>query len=312
MNAQTVLALSDLEAYDPRAPVRSPERRFCCPLCGDGKPKDSAHRCFAVNINDGVFKCHRCQARGKLSDFWQKPNSSATQNQGLAQRNFKRRAAQIAFALPTVTPVVADVPLDYDRAIPLDGTPGANYLSGRGIPLDVAVAAGVRFAINWKGGAAVVFPLCDRAGNPIAAQGRYINKGSSGPNALTQGPKSLAIFSTAGAFDEIKRGAPLIVTEAPIDALSIAAAGFPAFAFCGCDAPSWLHFIGGLRRVLIATDADEAGDRAAAKIAANLRTFGSTVARLRPEGAKDWNEFLTVYGADALSDYLAPPILTDS
>jgi hypothetical protein len=267
------------------------------------------HRCLAVNTRDGAFKCHRCHEAGKLRDFWQTPNRSA--NGG--QYSPRRRAAQAAFELPpAATPTAADVPADYEAAAPLIGTRGADYLSGRGVPPDVAALAGVRFAANWKGGAAVVFPLCDRAGNVIAAQGRYIGNRSSGLNAITQGPKSAAIFSTAGALDWLKRGAPLIVTEAPIDALSIGAAGFPAFAFCGCDAPRWLHFVGGLRRVLIATDADEAGDRAAAKIGANLRTFGATVARLRPEGAKDWNEFLTLYGADALSDYLAPPILIDS
>lgn len=57
--------------------------------------------------------------------------------------------------------------------------------------------------------------------------------------------------------------------------------------------------------------ADEAGDRAAAKIGENLQTYGATVGRLRPEGAKDWNEFLTVYGADELSNYLAPPMLME-
>ena len=214
--------------------------------------------------------------------------------------------------MPSAAPTGATAPADYESTAPLIGTRGADYLAGRGIPVEVASAAGVRFAANWKGGAAVVFPLCDRAGNVIAAQGRYIANRANGVNSITQGPKSSAIFSTAGALDWIKRDAPVIVTEAPIDALSIGAAGFPAFAFCGCDAPRWLHLLGGLRRVLIATDADEAGDRAADKIAANLRTFGATVARLRPEGAKDWNEFLTVYGADELSDYLAPPILIGS
>ena len=318
MNTQNkpVLALCDLENYDPRAPQRGNERRFCCPLCGDGKPKDGAHRCLAANTQDGAWKCHRCGAVGKLREHWQAPDRAQRGGQYRAQQS-ARRAAQAAFELPTAAPTVATAPADYSAARPLVGTRGADYLSGRGVPPDVAALAGVRFATNWgrnensSGGPAVVFPLCDRAGNVIAAQGRYIADRKRGPNAITHNAINGAIFSTAGALDWLKRGAPLVVTEAPIDALSIAVAGFPAFAFCGCNAPRWLHLIGGLRRVLIATDADPVGDAAAAKIAANLRTFGATCQRLRPEGAKDWNEFLTVYGADALTDYLAPPILID-
>jgi hypothetical protein len=337
MSAQNTpaLFLCDLETYDPRAPLGTPERRFCCPFCGNGKPKDAAHRCLAANVQNGAFKCYRCHTVGKLRDFWRAP-SNAQSGATVGNRNAaqaRRRAADLgAFELPpmptpTLTPTVATAPANapadatatpdpadrwrvaFKASAPLFGSHGETYLSGRGVPCELASAAGVRWSANWFGRAAVLFPLCDRAGALNAAQGRYLTDREGKPKAITGGALNQAIFATAGAFDWLKRGAPLVVTEAPIDALSIAAAGFPAFAFCGTNPPAWLHLAGGLRRVLLATDADDPGDRAAEKIAARLHTFGATCQRLRPEGAKDWNEFLTLYGADALSDFLAPPIL---
>jgi len=53
------------------------------------------------------------------------------------------------------------------------------------------------------------------------------------------------------------------------------------------------------RRVLLAFDADEAGDKAAAEWTAALR-YGTRCERLQPEGAKDWNELLQTHGAAAM------------
>lgn len=89
----------------------------------------------------------------------------------------------------------------------------------------------------------------------------------------------------------------LLVTEAPLDALSLAEAGYPAVAVCGTEASAWMHRASAFRRVLLAFDADEAGDRAADKIAPHLASFGARPQRLRPEGAKDWNEMLQTFDA---------------
>jgi DNA primase len=108
---------------------------------------------------------------------------------------------------------------------------------------------------------------------------------------------------TVGPLDS---NAPaIIITEAAIDALSLAMAGCPALAFIGTSGPRWLHIACGLRRVVLAFDADEAGDKAAAKIAALLQPYGATCERLRPDGAKDWNAMLQVLGSDGLADWLA-------
>lgn len=63
--------------------------------------------------------------------------------------------------------------------------------------------------------------------------------------------------------------------------------------------------------MLLATDADEAGDGAAVKLGRELASFGARCQRLRPEGAKDWNELLLKWGQPALSDWLAPRVLLE-
>jgi hypothetical protein len=311
--AAPVFYWRDLEQYDPHARRSDTERRFCCPLCGDGKPRDGAHRCLAVNVQTGAWKCHRCGAVGKLCDFWQ------ASDEWPDRANFRKaaqRSALRAFEVPqkgaamTATAAQGRWRADWEQSAPLESTAGASYLERRGIPCKVAHAAGVRFASSWFGRAAVVFPLCDRAGTLIAAQGRFLTTQGSKPKAITSGPKSGSIFATSGAFADVQRGAPLVLTEAPIDALSIAVTGFPAFAFCGTSAPTWLHLIGGRRRVLLATDADEVGDRAADIIGAALSVYGAECERLRPDGVKDWNEFITRHGVNTLRDFLAVPILS--
>jgi DNA primase len=92
----------------------------------------------------------------------------------------------------------------------------------------------------------------------------------------------------------------LVVTEAPLDALSLAAVGVPALALCGTHAPAWLPLVAAFRRVALAFDADGAGDQAAALLGPLLRSFGARPERWRPEGGKDWNELLTRQGSQRL------------
>jgi hypothetical protein len=310
-----VLSLADLEAFDPRATGAGRERRFCCPLCGDDKPKDAAHRSIGANIETGLWNCYRCRAAGKLSDFWQdRPKvRRRVRVRGSLREALARETLPQVEAAPTSTEWRAH--LKTVRA--LAGTSGAAYLQGRGVPLDLAHRCGVGFAASWYGRAAVVFPIRDRAGQLVAAQGRYLD-GRENPKARTAGDKKQGVFSatvningqTYAPFDE---AAPaIIITEAPIDALSLAACGFPALALCGTTGPAWLHRACAFRRALLAFDADDAGDGAAAMLTGELQAFGATCQRLRPEAGKDWNDFLLQSGHDALRDWLAARLLIDN
>jgi DNA primase len=296
------LWLADLEARDPRA-AQGIERRFLCPFCGEGKPKDSAHRSMNVNTQTGAFVCQRCEARGKLADFW-------AERPKLGGRDFARQQLRRATELPPTEPAAPDesairkaheLAAKLEALQPLEGTSGAAYLFGRGVSLEIARAAGVKFSPNWFGRGAVVFSIRDRAGEVVAAQGRH----TTGAGKFSFGPKSQGLFMAAGALDI----PAFIVTEAPIDALSLAAAGFPAVALCGKTGPAWLPKFCFGRRVFLAFDADQAGDDAADEMTPSLESFGAVCARIRPENAKDWNEFLQFFGRDALADFLAGEVL---
>src|SRR5262249_17940579 len=114
------------------------------------------------------------------------------------------------------------------------------------------------------------------------------------PKTRTAGPTAQGAFTSDGRLDHEL----LVLVEAPIDALSVATCGLPAAATLGCHLPDWLRWECAFRRASIGTDADAAGEAAAATWEAALRSAGATTTRLRPEGAKDWNEALI---ADAAS-----------
>lgn len=276
------LSLADLETHDPRAPSAGVERRFCCPLCGGDKRQDAAHRSLAVDTGSGAWHCHRCHEKGKLTEWW-------TDRPAETFRPGRRRNVSARLSLPpraARNDAPPEPPPAITPALPeLADTPGAAYLEARGLPLALCALAGVRFAPDWYGRSAVVFPICNQAGQEVAAQGRYIDRRSD-PKARTTGPKSQGVFATPGAWEADE----WIVTEAPIDALSLAASGRPALALVGTSWPEWFPKACAWRHVLAAFDADQAGDDAAELLMVRVAGFGAQGERLRPVGAKDWNE----------------------
>lgn len=296
------LALADLERYDPHAPKGgTSERRFLCPRCGDGKPRDRAHRSLALNTSSGAFVCHRCSAKGLLKDFW-------TDAPKLTARERKSAAVMRAFALPLVSEKTSEPEkrasaLDprevWAASLPLDGTPGAAYMARRGIPTDVAHEAGVRFSANFYHRPAALFPMYDRSGALVAVNGRFVD-GRDDPKTQTAGDKSLGLFVTPGALS-----APLVaVCEGAMDALSLWLCGIASVALGGTSWPEGLPQSLAFTPALLATDADAAGDMAAAKLQAALMSRGRAL-RLRPGDCKDWSEVLERTGADALRVRLA-------
>lgn len=183
----------------------------------------------------------------------------------------------------------------------LTGTDGERYLLSRGIPAGVADASQVRYAPNFYGRPAIVFPLRDRSGRLVGANGRYVD-GDTTPKSRTGGHKKLGVFATSGAWD-----APaIVIVESGINALSLALCGFPAIALMGSDgAPDWLPAACKYRRVIIGFDNDDhgAGQAGATKLAAKLIPWSTTVMNVKPE-LNDWNDILRQQGQRSLTDAL--------
>jgi DNA primase len=191
-------------------------------------------------------------------------------------------------------------------SVPVAGTLGEAYLFGRGIGCDCATAADVRFARDWYGRPAVVFVLCDQAGREVAASGRYLDRRP--PKTRVAGDRRLGVFATPGALhrpvDRGSQSGPLVLVEGPCDALALAECDVPAVALVGTAAPAWLPQAAAFRRVVVALDADVAGDRAAAGLVADLASFARRVERVRPPAGKDWNDALLELGFVGLLDRL--------
>jgi len=182
-------------------------------------------------------------------------------------------------------------------------------LRGRSLPLEVCLKAKVKWAPSWLGRPAVVFPIYDDGGTLVAAQGRYTD-GRDDPKARTLGHKKSGVFLTGHFWDQVRKGAPIIITEAPIDALSLAICGFPALALCGKSGwPLWLPIKCAFKEVVLAFDGDTAGEEGAAKLSPVLESLGAKVRRVAPESAKDWNEMLIRRRTHQMEEWLCAWLL---
>ena len=70
-DGRPILTLAELRNFDPQAPAN----RCWCPLCGEDKPRDAAHRCLSFDVTNGHWKCFRCGAGGTLREFWREKTS---------------------------------------------------------------------------------------------------------------------------------------------------------------------------------------------------------------------------------------------
>ena len=302
------LSLAILRAYDPGAKDTGLELRFCCPLpdCA-GQPIDKAHRTLCVNSRTGLYKCQRCSKGGKVFEKWDdRPVQTRQMRNQAALRRFSAPPPPIAVPTPKPTE-------EWDAclrdAVQIGdgqgrenekGKPAVDYLASRGIPFHVAWEAGVQYHPSWIGlhEPCVVFSIVDGDGEQVAAQCRSITTNGR----RTAGSLSCGIFMSHPAAVSMKS---VLITEAPIDALSISAAGYAAVALCGTAIrPYLLDMLFG-KTLLLAVDADEAGDKAAELWTKAAALSGAKVQRVRPIGGKDWNEILMTQGADAITAQLA-------
>ncbi|MBX7174720.1 MAG: toprim domain-containing protein [Pyrinomonadaceae bacterium] len=312
MNTQ-YLSFSDLENFDPRSPNRGKERRFACPICGQNKPIDAPHRSMAVNTENGSYFCHRCQAKGRLKEFWESRPITPKKQQ-------TRQKINAQFSL-TGKPELKEEQKSENLAEKMAKfqseflhSPAEMYLLNRSISTEVAIKAGCGYTGSWehweKSGEKwilkgtdrrVVFPIYDVSGNLVAFHGRAIDSEHFASPKITRGDKSNGIFlSDANIFQK----EVIAVCEGAIDAMALAVSGIPAVAMTGTTPPDWFYRKMAFRKVLIATDADEAGDRSAYKLRLELQARGAKTLRLRPKNAKDWGETLEKVGITEFQKFM--------
>lgn len=303
MSAALKISLADLEAFDPQAERGGNERRCRCPIC------QAKERSFCFNATTGLYTCQRasCGARGKLCDFWEeKPRQNARQR--------ARTALDMAFGVslpqdtahPEKTATAATWREIWEQGQMIEqGTSAMEYLVGRGLELEVVQAARVR-SLSLYGRQWVAFPFAYVDGNDVAFQARAADGGENAHRAY--GPKKAGVFYTSAAA---LKSETVYITEAPIDALSLAMCGRRAIALGGVVFPEWLLQALAFRCVALAFDNDSngAGRKAASEMAPSLTSFGSYVFRMKPERAYnatkgDWNMMLKELGAGRLTQWL--------
>jgi hypothetical protein len=241
--------------------------------------------------------------KGVIREKWSKPS--------FTPRKVRTAAALArAFSVEPTPPPTQEIDSDsaaklsqvLKDAVPIFGTDGAKYLEKRGIPVELASEANVLFSNNFYGRPAVLFPMHNQAGELVAFNGRFTDGKELQGKLKTQsvGKKSYGLFATHGALEsEITT-----VCEGVFDALSLHLCGLPAVAVVGTSFPEWLPSALAFRNSFVSTDADESGDKAAESLVNVLRSRGARAVRMRPEGAKDWNDMLLDIGADALREFV--------
>lgn len=149
----------------------------------------------------------------------------------------------------------------------------------------------------------IMFPVIDTAGNIVAFGGRVMD--DSKPKYLNSADtpgfkKSRILFGLNYAKSHCAE--QMILCEGYMDAIAMHAAGFEnAVATLGTAiTPDHARLLSRYtKRVLINYDSDEAGQKAANKAMALLDEVGLEVRVLKLTGAKDADEYIRTYGADA-------------
>jgi hypothetical protein len=190
----------------------------------------------------------------------------------------------------------------FANALPIAGTPGQKYSERRGIPVDIADAAAVRFDPNFGGRPAVLVALRDKSGNLTSVHGRYLQTIRGQNKMLTVGVGGGAL-SLLGGW----RIDPFILVEGLFDGLSLAACGWPSVATIGRYVP-WLTEVAVGRKVWAAFDAGRPGEANVALIMAQLQQ--AEVRRLAPPpGCKDWSTAIVKRGSKQVAQWVRSHIL---
>ena len=190
----------------------------------------------------------------------------------------------------------------YAHALPIFGTAGEDYVLRRGVSVEVAAAAGVRFAANLAERPAVLVALRDRSDRLTSVHGRYLHAARGQNKMLTVGRGHGAIPFLGGW-----RAEPFVLVEGLFDGLSLAACGWPSVATIGRQV-CWLSEATAGKVVWAAFDAGRSGEANFALCQNQLRE--ATVRRLPPPpGCKDWNTAIVKRGPATVARWVRDHVI---
>lgn len=192
------------------------------------------------------------------------------------------------------------------------------YLKEKGFSTDAMIKSGlVMVSKDGKGlydrfFNRLMFPIFDLQGRPIAFGGRVIDKGE--PKYLNS-PETV-VFNKSRTlygmnFAKAARKKEIILVEGYMDMISIYQAGFPNVV-AGLGTAFNNDHARTLRKladsVILLYDSDEAGTRAALRAIPVLVNNGFDVKVTQVNGAKDADEFIKKYGAEAFGKLIVDAV----
>ena len=302
------LSLADIEAYDPRPSRRGKRLRAKCPIHGGDRQQS-----LSVDTETGWGRCFACGVVVRVADF--QPAEERIENRWRVEGVGTRPAAQrVAPEPPPSSPTPNHGALE-KAGEQLPGSPGEVYLADRHIPLTVAQRYDVGYVRKggWPGRYCarrwprLTFPLA----TPEGVTNWYSRAASSeAPRSeahdVLSGPKGYFHFAALDQNDTV------VVVEAPLDGLALAASGCDSFvALIGTHhfRPEWF-LAAGVKNLILALDQDEAGGKAAEELVWKAAEVGLVCALLPASvyaGEKDLNAALMKVGYLDLSSLGCQP-----
>lgn len=209
---------------------------------------------------------------------------------------------------------------------PLGWTHLQDHLHAQGFPSDLTVRAGLGKRSERGQGVydvfrgRAIFPILDVRDRVVSFGGRIVEEPQGNPGDDRTSPKYLngpeteiyekskVLFGLSAARNAIQREDRVMVVEGYFDAVSLVQAGFEeTVATCGTAlTPDHLQVVRRFtRRVVTLFDADEAGLRAAVRAMPLFAQAGMDAVRIQMTEAKDPDEFVQKFGAEAFRARLA-------
>jgi DNA primase len=269
----------------------------CCPFHDDHNPS------FAVHIDEGVYACQACGAKGGFAKLFAHVEKMAMED---AERELIVRYGRVVPATwkalelefgASITRRERKVIEGRDMPLPYDND-GQTYLTKRGLSPTFASLSGVRFD-----GEALVFPYYSETVRLVAYKHRFLtHKSFKVEGTTSEGVFGYKLYKSSYVAGVIAEYPPLIVCEGEFDALSVIdALGTHAVAVGGSNVSN--AQIDLLRKIaahelVVFSDNDRAGRKMLDQVVKALGASKTitTVDWSLTSDCKDANDVLVKYG----------------